>query len=219
MPELEQFASGRGRRILIVDDDEAVLKGLTDYFARLGYEVVRAATGRQGLDGFESQDPDVTILDLRLPDIDGMQILEIMRRKRALVILLTGYGDIPTAVRAMQLGAENFLTKPVDLPHLVATVEHAIEKLDLARENVRLREMIPTTRRKVMQAVVAIALLGAALLIGRFVGSVGNERPTPPEIAPLQRAATTPATARSDSAAAVPDRGSSGDTARGGRRP
>ena len=106
MSDLELFASGQGRRILIVDDDEAVLKGLSEYFARLGYEVVRAATGQQGLDGFKSQEPDVTILDLRLPDIDGMQILEIMRRKRALVILLTGYGDIPTAVRAMQLGAE-----------------------------------------------------------------------------------------------------------------
>ena len=156
MSDLEQFASGHGRRILIVDDDEAVLKGLSEYFARLGYEVVRAATGQQGLDGFESQEPDVTILDLRLPDIDGMQILEIMRRKRALVILLTGYGDIPTAVRAMQLGAENFLTKPVDLPHLVATVEHAIEKLDLRRENVRLRQMVPSTRRKVMQVVAAL---------------------------------------------------------------
>ncbi len=212
MPDLEQFASGRGRRILIVDDDEAVLKGLSEYFGRLGYEVVRAATGRQGLDGFEAQSPDVTILDLRLPDIDGMQILEIMRRKRAQVVLLTGYGDIPTAVRAMQLGAENFLTKPVDLPHLVATVEHAIEKLDLARENVRLRELIPTSRRRATQLVVMIVLIGAALLIGRFVGSVGNERPAPPEIAPVQRAGATPAAQRSDSAAPAPDRSASGDT-------
>ena len=186
MSDLEQFASGQGRRILIVDDDEAVLKGLSEYFSRLGYEVVRAPTGQQGLDGFASQEPDVTILDLRLPDIDGMQILEIMRRKRALVILLTGYGDIPTAVRAMQLGAENFLTKPVDLPHLVATVEHAIEKLDLRRENVRLRGMVPSTRRKVLQLVVALVLIAAALLVGRFVGNVGTSHEAPPAIAPVK---------------------------------
>jgi DNA-binding NtrC family response regulator len=186
MSDLEQFASGQGRRVLIVDDDEAVLKGLSDYFARLGYEVVRAATGQQGLSGFESQEPDVTILDLRLPDIDGMQVLEKMRRKRALVILLTGYGDIATAVRAMQLGAENFLTKPVDLPHLVATVERAIEKLDLRRENVRLREMIPTTRRRVFQAVAALVLIAAALLVGRFVGNVGTTYSAPPAIAPVR---------------------------------
>ncbi len=189
MSDAGQFASGQGRRILIVDDDEAVLKGLSEYFGRLGYDVVRAATGQQGLDGFDSQDPDVTILDLRLPDIDGMQILERMRRKRAMVLMLTGYGDIPTAVRAMQLGAENFLTKPVDLPHLVATVERAIEKLDLRRENVRLQRMVPSTRRKVMQAVAALVLIAAALLAGRVVGNVGTSRPSPPEIAPVRTAA------------------------------
>ena len=185
-------------RILIVDDDEAVLRGLSDYFARLGYEVVRAATGQQGLAGFESQEPDVTILDLRLPDIDGMKVLEIMRRKRAMVILLTGYGDIATAVRAMQLGAENFLTKPVDLPHLVATVERAIEMLDLRRENVRLRQMIPTTRRRVLQAMAALVLIAAALLVGRFVGNVGTTYSEPPAIAPVRSGAPRSEPARTD---------------------
>jgi len=206
MAEYEQFASGEGRRILVVDDDEAVLKGLSDYFARLGYEVIRAATGKQGLSGFKSQDPDVTILDLRLPDIDGMQILEIMREKKALVILLTGYGDIPTAVRAMQAGAENFLTKPVDLPHLVATVERAIEKLDLRRENVRLRQMIPSTRRRVVQVVVAVLLVAASLLLGRWVGTMGSARPSLPSIAPIHTAAP-----RSDTAS---PRDSTGGTPR-----
>ncbi len=187
--DLAEFASGEGRRILIVDDDEAVLNGLSEYFGRLRYEVVRAATGKQGLDGFHSQRPDVTILDLRLPDIDGMQILEVMRRDGALVILLTGYGDIPTAVRAMQLGAENFLTKPVDLPHLVATVERAIEKLDLRRENARLRRMLPTTRRRVVQVAVAALLVVAALLIGRWIGGLGSGTQAPAEIAPVRPAA------------------------------
>ncbi|HXY69691.1 MAG TPA: response regulator [Gemmatimonadales bacterium] len=185
MADYEQFASGEGRRILVVDDDEAVLKGLSDYFTRLGYEVIRAGTGKQGLDGFRSQSPDVTILDLRLPDIDGMQILEIMREKKALVILLTGYGDIPTAVRAMQLGAENFLTKPVDLPHLVATVERAIEKLDLRRENVRLRQMVPSTRKRVAQLIAVVILAAASLLVGRWVGAMGNATPVLAPIAPI----------------------------------
>ncbi|MEK6769917.1 MAG: response regulator, partial [Gemmatimonadota bacterium] len=66
---------------MIVDDDAAVLRGLSEYFERLRYEVVRAATGKQGVAAFESQEPDVTILDLRLPDIDGLQVLEILRRK------------------------------------------------------------------------------------------------------------------------------------------
>lgn len=200
MSEYEQFASGEGRRILVVDDDEAVLKGLGEYFARLGYDVVRAPTGKEGLAGFRSQEPDVTILDLRLPDIDGMQILEVMREKRAMVILLTGYGDIPTAVQAMQLGAENFLTKPVDLPHLVATVERAIEKLDLRRENVRLRRLVPSTRRRVVQAVGALLLIAAALVVGRWVGSIGNVTRTVPQIAPVRTSTPSgaPAGARAD---------------------
>ena len=182
-----QPASGEGRRILIVDDDEAVLKALSEYFERLRYEVVRALTGKQGVTAFESQEPDVTILDLRLPDIDGLQVLEALRRKRALVIMLTGYGDISTAVQAMQMGAENFLTKPVDLPHLVATVERAIEKLDLRRENVRLRELVPSTRRRIVQALVVLALIAGSLLLGRTVGGLGDERRAPPTIAPTRR--------------------------------
>ena len=200
MNEYEQFASGEGRRLLVVDDDEAVLKGLGEYFGRLGYDVVRAPTGKEGLAGFRSQDPDVTILDLRLPDIDGMQILEVMRERRAMVILLTGYGDIPTAVRAMQLGAENFLTKPVDLPHLVATVERAIEKLDLRRENVRLRRLVPSTRRRALQVVGALVLVAAALVVGRWVGSIGNVPRTVPQIAPVHTSTPpgAPAGARAD---------------------
>ncbi len=201
MADYDQFASGEGRRILVVDDDEAVLKGLSDYFSRIGYEVIRAATGKAGLTGFKSQNPDVTILDLRLPDIDGMQILEVMREKKALVILLTGYGDIPTAVKAMQLGAENFLTKPVDLPHLVATVERALEKLDLRRENVRLRQLVPTTRRRVIRIVGALVLIAAALLLGRWIGSVGGKPPELPAIAPIH----TTAAPRADSASTAAD--------------
>ncbi len=198
----DQFASGEGRRLLVVDDDEAVLKGLGEYFARLGYQVVRAATGKEGLTAFQTQEPDVTILDLRLPDIDGLQILEVMHQKRALVILLTGYGDIPTAVKAMQLGAENFLTKPVDLPHLVATVERAIEKLDLRRENTRLRQLVPSSRRRLTRAVVAIVVLAAAVLAGRWVGGLGNGPQQPPQIAPLRTGA-----APLDSGAPRPDSG------------
>lgn len=192
MPEAFRAASGEGRRILIVDDDEAVLKALSDYFARLGYEVVRAGTGKQGIAGYSSQEPDVTILDLKLPDMDGLQVLDVLRRKKALVILLTGYGDIPTAVQAMQMGAENFLTKPVDLPHLVATVERAIEKLDLARENVRLRRLIPSTRKRVVQIVVTILLVLGSLVAGQWVGGIGIEEEAPPEIAPNQQRPPAP---------------------------
>lgn len=179
-----QPARGEGRRLLIVDDDEAVLRGLSGYFEQLGYQVIKAATGKDGIAAFNSQGPDVTILDLRLPDIDGLQVLEVLRQRRAMVILLTGYGDIPTAVQAMRLGAENFLTKPVEMDHLVATVERAAEKLDLRRENVRLRELIPTSGRKVTQALVAVALAAAALFAGWMLGGETARENIVTQIAP-----------------------------------
>jgi DNA-binding NtrC family response regulator len=183
---------GDGRRILIVDDDAAVLKALSSYFERLKYEVVRAETGRQAIAAFEAHEPDVTILDLQLPEIGGMEVLEALRRKRAAVILLTGHGDIPTAVKAMQLGAENFLTKPVDMPHLVASVERAIEKTELRRENVRLRKLVPTTRKKVIQLVAMLVLVAGSLLLGRLVGGIGEEQRRLPEIAPTRQGTPLP---------------------------
>ena len=188
--------SGEGRRLLIVEDDEAVLKSLGDYFALLKYDVVRAATGKQGIAAYESFEPDVTLLDLKLPDIDGLQVLEAVRRKRGLVIMLTGYGDIPTAVRAMQLGAENFLTKPVDLPHLSAAVERAVEKLELRRENARLRRLVPSTKRRIQRLAVTAALILGALWLGKVVGDLGNESPSVAPIAPRRAAPDSAGRAR-----------------------
>ena len=125
--------------LLLVDDDADVLKAIGDYFDRIGYEVMRESTGRQGIETFERVRPDVTILDLHLPDQSGLDVLETLRRQGGAVILLTGQGDIATAVRAMQLGAENFLTKPVDMAHLAAAAARVAEKTRLSRHNARLR--------------------------------------------------------------------------------
>ncbi len=125
--------------VLLIDDDADLRKALGDYFDRLGFEVSRAATGETGVDEFERVRPEVVILDLHLPDASGLDVLERLRSRGGSVILLTGQGDIETAVRAMQLGAEHFLTKPVDLNHLGAAAARVVEKARLARENELLR--------------------------------------------------------------------------------
>jgi len=121
--------------LLFVDDDPDVLRSIGDYFERVGFEVFREETGEAALETYARHRPDVVILDLKLPGLDGMQVLEQLRRQDASVLLLTGYGDIATAVRAMQLGAENFLTKPVDMGHLAAVVARALDKVRLRRHN------------------------------------------------------------------------------------
>jgi DNA-binding NtrC family response regulator len=125
--------------LLLVDDDSDVLRAVGDYFERLGYEVGREATGEAGMETYGRLRPDVVILDLHLPGAGGLEVLEQLRGQGASVILLTGQGDIETAVRAMQLGAENFLTKPVDMTHLAAATARVAEKVRLTRQNALLR--------------------------------------------------------------------------------
>ncbi len=121
--------------VLLIDDDVDVLRGIGSYFERLSYEVTRELSGEAGLATYDRLHPDVVILDLRLPGMDGMEVLEHLRQRDAAVILLTGHSDVPTAVRAMQMGAENFLTKPVDMAHLAAATARVADKVRLRRVN------------------------------------------------------------------------------------
>ncbi len=125
--------------ILLIDDDPDVRRAIGDYFEKVGYEVYREATGRDGLERESQQHPDVVLLDLVLPDGEGLVFLEQLRRQDAAVIVLTGHGDVATAVRAMQLGAENFLTKPVDMTHLAAAVARVVDKVRLQRQHALLK--------------------------------------------------------------------------------
>jgi len=121
--------------VLLIDDDVDILRSIGNYFEHLGYEVARELSGEAGLATFDRLRSEVVILDLHLPGMDGLEVLERLRERGAVVILLTGESDIPTAVRAMQLGAENFLTKPVDMAHLAAAASRASDKVRLRRVN------------------------------------------------------------------------------------
>jgi DNA-binding NtrC family response regulator len=118
--------------ILIIDDEETITGAFATFFERMGGHVAhRAHTGRDGIEAVRRLRPDIVLLDLRLPDITGFDVLTRIKDEDAVVIMITAYGDIPMAVQAMQAGAENFLTKPVDLGHLGVTVDRALEKVKL----------------------------------------------------------------------------------------
>src|SRR6266849_3493797 len=125
--------------ILLIDNDADVLRAVGDYFEGIGYDVGRAAAAEAGFEAFDRMRPDVVILDLHLPDLGGLDVLERLRSQGGSVILLTGQGDLETAVRAMQLGAEHFVTKPVDLNHLAAATARVSAKVRLMRQNAMLR--------------------------------------------------------------------------------
>ena len=118
-------------RILIVDDEPDLTSALGRYFERTGHDVLRAGTGEEALAMVEAERPALMLLDLKLPDMTGFEVLERTREHRPVVIMVTGHGDVALAVQAMQAGAEGFLMKPVELPHLGAVVDRALEKAQL----------------------------------------------------------------------------------------
>jgi DNA-binding NtrC family response regulator len=125
------------RTILLVDDDPEVLSVLCRFFEGKQWLVQRAAEAKGAMMLYERERPDLVLLDIDLPGLSGLQLLEVIRTRDpdATVIMLTGHADIATAVEAMRLGAENFLTKPVELKHLEAASERAYEKVELRRRN------------------------------------------------------------------------------------
>ena len=118
-------------KILIVDDEPDIVSALARFFERSGHDVLRASTGAEGVALVLAEHPAVVLLDLYLPDISGFDVLERTREQRPVIIMITGHGDVPLAVQAMQAGAEGFLTKPVELAHLGAVVDRALEKAHL----------------------------------------------------------------------------------------
>jgi DNA-binding NtrC family response regulator len=128
--------------VLLIEGDAELLCAAGDCFERIGYEVGRCGSGEAGMEAFDRLRPDVVILDLHLPDVGGLDVLARLRAGGGSVIVVTGPVDGDTAVRAMQLGAEHVLTKPLDLDHLAAATARVCEKVRLARQNTLLREAL-----------------------------------------------------------------------------
>jgi two-component system, NtrC family, response regulator AtoC len=122
--------------VLIVDDEPSITQTLGSFFERSGGHVVTSAhSGEEGVALFQRMHPDLVLLDVRLPDMTGFDVLGRLRGNDPVVIMMTAFGDVPQAVQAMQSGAENFLTKPIELTHLEAVAERAFEKARLRQMN------------------------------------------------------------------------------------
>ena len=127
--------------VLVIDDDDSIRATLVEFFETFGYTARGAATATEGRRLAREHAPDVVLLDLRLPDADGLVTLEALRADDAdvAVIVLSGYTDVRTAVRAMHHGAADVLEKPVDLEALAASVARAAEPGRLRQEVAVLR--------------------------------------------------------------------------------
>lgn len=120
-------------KILVVDDEEEFLVKLVERLELRGLDVKGALTGEEALDSLEDRPVDVVVLDVRLPGMDGVQVLNRVKKRHPYteVVVLTGYASAETAVRVMELGAFDYLVKPVRFEDLLYRLEDAYKKKTL----------------------------------------------------------------------------------------
>jgi len=118
-----------GKRILIVDDEKAIRWSLGEALANVGYEVDEAPNGAAGIKKFEEDPADCVILDLKLPDIDGIKVLKRLKEMDGdlPIVMMTAYGEVETAVGAIKAGAYDFIQKPFQLEKMKLAVRNALE--------------------------------------------------------------------------------------------
>lgn len=132
------------QRVLILDDEEDLRSILAQRLGRRGYEILEAATAREGMALLQETIFEAVLLDIRLPDGDGLQLLQEMKKRQPdlQVIMLTGHGTLESAIEAMKAGAYDYLTKPCNLSELEITLQKALEQRKLLVENTGLRQVV-----------------------------------------------------------------------------
>jgi two-component system response regulator HydG len=166
-------------RVLIIDDDRFHAETVAETLQKVGYDCTVAFSGTEGARRIETDQWDVILTDLKMADIDGLAILRKARESLpdAEVVMITGFGDVKTAVEAIKQGAANYLTKPVDRDELRAIVKKASERLSLARTNRELKRQLDerfgfegvignsTEMQKVIKRLQQIAATDATVLL------------------------------------------------------
>jgi two-component system response regulator AtoC len=132
--------------ILIVDDDEITCNLLEEVLSKEGYIVDKALDGREAIDKGENKTYDVVLTDIRMIDVDGMEVLRAYRQKSpdTVIIMMTAFGSIETAIRAIKEGAYDYVSKPFKLDEIKLTIRRALEQKRLLQENLFYRQELIT---------------------------------------------------------------------------
>jgi signal transduction histidine kinase/FixJ family two-component response regulator len=123
-------------QVLVIDDEKDLRDGVERILTRIGFLVLKASRGDEGLASLEREKVSIVLLDMKMPGMDGMEVLERIREmnQEILVIVITGYATLETAIKAMKMGAYDFISKPYEPEQLRIVVNRAREKLQLTRE-------------------------------------------------------------------------------------
>jgi two-component system nitrogen regulation response regulator NtrX len=130
--------------ILIVDDEPSILNSLSNILEDEGYQVAVAKAGPEALKLISTDSPDLVLLDIWMPEMDGLDTLKRAREQapRLLVVMMSGHGSIETAVKAIKLGAYDYIEKPLSLENVTLRVRHALDQRRLEEENLSLRTKV-----------------------------------------------------------------------------
>jgi two-component system response regulator AtoC len=133
-------------RILVVDDDEVTCNLLEEVLSKEGYLVHQALNGREAIEKGENRLYDVVLTDIRMFDVDGMEVLRAYRQRNpeTIIIMMTAFGSIETAIRAIQEGAYDYVSKPFKLDEIKLTIQRALDQKRLLRENLHYRQELIT---------------------------------------------------------------------------
>lgn len=131
-------------KILVVDDEEGVLKSVVGILEDEGYKTITARDGREALQLYQSKAPDALLLDIWMPDMDGIEVLKRLQEIDAdsAVVVISGHGTISTALKAVKLGAFDFIEKPLSMDILLVILEKALEHRRLKLESKRLHKLL-----------------------------------------------------------------------------
>jgi len=161
--------------ILIVDDDKDLQQTLSFILESEGYKVFSAENGKQAIKEVQNKSPNIVLLDIRLPDMSGMKILEKLKKTKpdynGSIIMLTAYGDIKGAIKAMKLGAFDYLTKPFDNEELIITIQKAIQTQRLSRE-------IKHLKQQLREKITSENLMGKSAQIKKVLKQINLVAPT-----------------------------------------
>jgi len=130
------FFHKKEARILVVDDDKMLADNLVAYLTGLGYQAAATYGGREGLTRFEQEDFQLVITDLKMPEMGGIELMEAVRAldRRAIFMVITGYGTVESAVQAIKKGAYDFIPKPFKMDELEVVVGRALDRHNLLRQ-------------------------------------------------------------------------------------
>ncbi|MGD9992972.1 MAG: sigma-54-dependent transcriptional regulator [Salinivirgaceae bacterium] len=157
-------------KILVIDDEKSIRNTLKDILEYEKHEVVLAANGMEGLEQLQNQSFDAVLLDIKMPEMDGIEVLEKINASypEVQVVMISGHGTVDVAVKAVKMGAYDFIEKPLDLNRLLVTLRNATDKTSLITET-------KTLRRKISKA---YAMVGESKALQQIRDLIDRVAPT-----------------------------------------